>query len=223
MCGRYTLYTNESEEEFQERFDLEEPYALSSRYNVAPTQGMPVVVVDGKRHVVLMKWGLVPKWHGGGKGNYSMINARAESVNKKPFFRRSLLFHRCIVPASGFYEWKRVGEHKMPYYIHLKSGELFGFAGLYDTWRDGTGREIKTYTIITTQPNKTVRGIHDRMPVILKKEDEAKWLDPDIVELERLTAFLVPYPDASMEAYPVSTLVNSPKNDTVGLVKPLSI
>ncbi|SRR6266568_8185993 len=223
MCGRYTLYTNESEEEFQERFDLEESYKLSPRYNVAPTQEMPVVVVDGKRHVEVMKWGLVPKWHEGGKGNYSMINARAESVDKKPFFRWSLLFHRCIVPASGFYEWKRVGEHKIPYYIHLKSGELFGFAGLYDAWRDGTGREVKTYTIITARPNETVRPIHDRMPVILQKEDEDKWLDPDVVELERLMTFLVPYPDTSMEAYLVSTMVNSPKNDGAGLVKPQSV
>jgi putative SOS response-associated peptidase YedK len=212
-----------SEEEFQERFGLEEPYKPEPRYNVAPTQEMPVVVAGEKRHVEIMKWGLIPRWQGSGKGNYSMINARAETVALKPYFKKSLLFHRCIVPASGFYEWKKLSYGKVPYYFRLKNVNVFGFAGLYDAWRDDKGHDVKSYTIITTQPNKAVKPVHDRMPVILKAEDQDRWLDSDVVEPERLTPLLVPFPDNLMDSYPIGTLVNSPKNDSRELIEPLPL
>jgi putative SOS response-associated peptidase YedK len=179
-----------------------------------------VIVNDSKKHVEMMQWGLVPFWAKDEKSGYKMINARAETLPVKPSFRKALSLQRCIIPAGGFFEWKHVDKEKIPYYIFLKNQSVFGFAGLYDVWHDKQGRELKTYTIITTEPNALVEPIHNRMPVILEKQNEYEWLNPDETEPARLVKLLHPYPAWEMEAYPVSRLVNSPANDTKEVIEP---
>ncbi|GJQ59302.1 MAG: hypothetical protein SCALA701_21030 [Candidatus Scalindua sp.] len=168
----------------------------------------------------MMKWGLVPFWAKDPKIGNRMINARAETLDKKPSFRHLLKSKRCLVPGSGFYEWKRVGKSKLPHYIKLKKREIFSFAGLYDIWRDGEGSELKTFTIITTEPNSTLRPIHDRMPVILRQECEEAWLGVGSPALnnDALMAMLRPYPD-DVDVYIVSNEVNSPTNDNPQLIR----
>lgn len=167
-----------------------------------------------------MRWGLIPFWAKDPKIGYKMINARAETVNEKPSFKHSLKNKRCIVPASGFYEWLKSEKQKIPFYIKPKDQEYFSFAGLYDVWKDAEGKEIKSYTIITTTPNIKMAKIHDRMPVILKVADEDKWLDQN-TDIDELLKLLKPYPDSEMEIYSVSDLVNSPRNDNKDLIKPI--
>jgi putative SOS response-associated peptidase YedK len=212
MCGRYSL---PDPGDIPIRFKgTRVGYDLKPRYNAAPSEDLPVIINDGENHVEKMRWGLVPFWAKDEKIGYKMINARAESIADKPSFRKSLSSKRCIVPAGGFFEWKQVGKEKIPYYIFLKDHSLFGMAGLYDEWHDKQGRELKTYTIITTQPNPLLEPIHNRMPAILEKQDEDTWLNPDETESADLLKLLHPYPASEMEAYPVSRLVNSPANDT---------
>lgn len=216
MCGRFSLTDPYS---IYARFHLANRIDLAPRYNVTPTQVMPVF--DQPKHVELVRWGLIPFWAKDPNVGYSMINARAEGIAEKPSYRKPFRFQRCIIPADGFFEWKQTKDGKVPYYFKLKRGGLFGFAGLYDLWKDPHGHEVNSYTIITTTPNELVGNVHDRMPVILRRDDEDDWLNPDIVEPERLEHFLHPYPAAEMDAYAVSTLVNSPKNDAASLVTPV--
>lgn len=218
MCGRYTL---EDYLEIAERFNVQGLFAsLKPRYNVAPTQMMPVIAEDNPHQLQLMKWGLVPFWSKDGKG---IINARAETVGSKPAFKQSLQFRRCLVPAGGFYEWKQTEHGKVPHFIHLKDTKLFAFAGIYNVWTNAKGEEIPTYAIITTEPNELMATIHNRMPVILPQDGEAEWLDIDQTEPEQLLRLLRPYPAAAMEAYPISGLVNRPGNDSPELIRPLSV
>ncbi|GAA4702345.1 SOS response-associated peptidase [Brevibacillus fulvus] len=213
MCGRFTLITDS--DQLQMRFDLETtPFTLQARYNIAPGQLIPAILEDrGQRRIGQLRWGLVPSWAQDEKIGYKLINARAETVEQKPAFKRLFERKRCIIPADGFYEWKQ-GEHgKQPMRIMLKSGELFAFAGLFDTWTRPDGQKIHTCTIITTQPNEVVKDIHDRMPVILRKEDEAIWLNREIYDAESLRALLVPYAPEAMRAYPVSAIVGNPQHD----------
>ncbi|KPV53102.1 hypothetical protein SE17_11560 [Kouleothrix aurantiaca] len=217
MCGRYTF---EPIDDVLERFDIDgAELDLEPNYNVAPTQTMPVVVRNSPNHLEFMRWGLIPSWAKDWKIGYKMINARAETVAEKPAYRKAFASQRCLVPASGFYEWRKTDDGKIPHYIHLKSGELFAFAGLYDVWHDEQGREVHTYTIITTEPNALMYEIHDRMPVILKRQDEEIWVDPAVKDRERLEALLVPYSSDEMEAYPVSPRVNSPRNNDTTLTE----
>lgn len=195
-------------------------YDVKPRYNAAPSEELPIVVNTGENHIELMRWGLVPFWAKDTSIGYKMINARAETLSVKPSFRKAFSLQRCIVPAGGFFEWKQVGKEKVPFYIFLKTHQLFGFAGLYDTWHDKQGRELKTYTIITTVPNELVGTIHNRMPAILEKKDEETWLNPDETDPDRLVPLLHPYPTNEMGAYPVSRLVNSPRNDTKEVIEP---
>jgi putative SOS response-associated peptidase YedK len=219
MCGRYTL---EPVDQILERFDITgAELELEPNYNVAPTQHMPVVVRNSPNRLEFMQWGLIPFWAKDSKIGYKMINARAESVTDKPSFRKAFVSQRCLVPASGFYEWKKTEQGKVPHFIHLKDEKLFAFAGLYDVWRDEDGREIQTYTIITTEPNELMEDIHDRMPVILRREGEETWIDPEIKDKVRLESLLVPYPAEEMEAYPVSLMVNNPRNNNDSLVEPV--
>lgn len=218
MCGRYTLIEVNG---LQRRFALEEALPdTPARYNIAPTQTLPVVVRHSPNHLEWMRWGLVPFWAKEPGIGSRMINARAETVAEKPAFRRAFRSRRCLVPASGFYEWKRAAHGKTPYYIHLPDAPLFAFAGLYETWRDPQGAEMQTYTIITTAANDLMAPLHDRMPVILHAEDEDRWLDPDATEPEQLLPLLRPYPANAMVAYPVAPAVNSPRNDTATLLEP---
>ena len=217
MCGRYSL---PDPEDIPIRFKgTRVGYDLKPRYNAAPSEDLPVIVSDGERRVELMRWGLVPFWANDEKVGYKMINARAESLADKPSFRKSLSMRRCIIPAGGFFEWKKIDREKVPYYIFLKNHQLFGFAGLYDVWHDKQGSALKTYTIITTQPNSLVGTIHNRMPVILEKHDEDTWLNPDETEPAHLAKLLRPYPAGEMESYPVSRLVNSPANDSKEVIE----
>jgi putative SOS response-associated peptidase YedK len=211
MCGRYTL-TNTAE--MAVRFKVSQPeLPLTSRYNVAPSQVLPVVVRNSPNRLEWMKWGLVPFWSKEPKASYSTINARAEGIVDKPAYRKPIRSQRCLVPADGFFEWQKTGVGKQPYFIHLKGGELFGFAGLYDIYRDKAGNELRTFTIITTEANELMLPLHNRMPVILRREDEDRWLDPAVTEPGAVLDLLKPYPAEWMEAYPVAKLVNSPEND----------
>ena len=217
MCGRYAIPDTG---DILIRFTgVRIGVDLKPRYNAAPSQDLPVIVNDGEPHVELMRWGLVPFWAKDTTIGYKMLNARAETLQEKPSFRKSLALKRCVVPASGFFEWKQVGKEKIPCYIFLKDRSAFGFAGLYDVWKDKQGKELKSYTILTTHPNALVEPIHNRMPVILEKKDEKEWLNPDETEASRLVTLLHPYPAREMAAYPVSHLVNSPANDTKEVIE----
>jgi putative SOS response-associated peptidase YedK len=219
MCGRYTVRVNAGE--LARRFHLEMPElpSFTPRYNVAPTQRLPVVVQADSRRLATMCWGLIPRWARDDSIGAKMINARAETLTEKPSFRPLLRSRRCLIPASGFYEWQP--STKIPHHIHLVDAPVFAFAGLYDLWRDREGNEVPTYTIITTTPNALVAAIHDRMPVILRPEDEDAWLDPDETDPAPLLALLRPYPAAAMAAYPVSRAVNSPRHDGPELLEPV--
>jgi putative SOS response-associated peptidase YedK len=218
MCGRYAIVVA-GDGTLQRRFSLEELHEdPAPRFNVAPTQTLPVITRNSPNRVEMMRWGLVPSWAKDASIGSRMINARAETVAEKPAFRRSLRSQRCLVPATGFYEWKRDGDRKTPHFIHLREEPLFAFAGLYDVWRDPDGQTMKTYTILTTAPNALMSEIHNRMPVILRREDEDDWLDPANSEPEHLLPLLRPYPASEMAAYPVSRMVNSPANDAPDLL-----
>jgi putative SOS response-associated peptidase YedK len=177
-----------------------------------------IIEHDGQRHVELMQWGLIPHWAKDPRIGFQMINARAESVAEKPAYRRPLRRQRCLVPASGFYEWQASSAGKVPYYMYRKDDGLFAFAGLYDIWHDAAGQPVQTFTIITTQPNSLVAPIHTRMPAILSPDTEAIWLDASVHDVTRLTALLRPYPVADLAAHQVSRRVNSVKNNDVSLL-----
>lgn len=213
MCGRFTLVADP--EKVMNRFQLQEiPFDLKPRYNIAPGQPIPVILDDsGRRRIGPLRWGLVPAWASDEKIGYKMINARAETLLEKPAFRRLFERKRCIIPADGFYEWKQMDRGKQPMRITMKNGEPFAFAGLFDTWTRPDGERLHTCTIITTRPNQVVADIHDRMPVILRPEDEDLWLDREKYDPDLLQSLLVPYDAGQMRAYPVPTLVGSPKND----------
>ncbi len=220
MCGRYVLIEVDG---IVKRFDIdeyEEHYA--PRFNAAPTQVMPVVVRNSPNRLRAMRWGLIPFWAKDPSIGNRMINARAETLAEKPAFRRPLKSQRCLVPANGFYEWRREGSRKQPYFARLRDGGLFGFAGLWDTWRDPNGELVYSYTIITTEANAVMAPIHDRMPAILLPDDEATWLDPTVEASELLLSLLRPYPAEQMLVYPVSTAVNRPTVDDPSLVEPLT-
>ena len=217
MCGRYGFVSGKN---FFKRFKIDKYTGqLKPSYNVAPGRMMPVIIKQSPNQIIEMKWGLVPHWAEDPKIGFKMINARAETLESRPAFHTLLHSKRCLVPASGFYEWKHKGNTKIPYYIRLLNEEYFAMAGLYDVWKDAEGKEIKSYTIITTDSNPLVSKIHDRMPVILNRAGEDKWLDNDEKDTAKLLALLKPYPADEMQAYQVSNLVNSPKNDSDELIR----
>jgi len=221
MCGRYSLADLSG---FAARFDLVRANGrLRRRYNIAPMQPIPAVVNDGANRLVFLRWGLVPSWFKGSLSDINIINARAETVHSKPSFRKSLQRRRCLIPADGFYEWKKddPGSVKRPYRVTLKEGGLFAFAGLWDSWRSPGGENIISCAIITTAANEVVKPIHDRMPVILEEEAEQIWLDGEVTDSAALKRLLKPYPAELMAAYEVSTVVNSPANDIPGCIEPL--
>jgi len=164
---------------------------MKSRYNIAPSQQLPVIVKHKVRDLKIMKWGLVPFWSKDGK--QQLINIRADSAISKPMFTRLIKARRCLVPATGFYEWKRTSDGKIPFLVRLKSQDYFSFAGLYDILKTPEGKEIPAYAIITTEPNDLMSKIHNRMPVILKKQDENNWLNPDNAEIDSLKVYLIPF------------------------------
>lgn len=219
MCGRYVLAQIDA---LAARFGVSSDLpSTTPRYNVAPTQTMPVVVKHSPNQLVLMRWGLIPSWAKEGKTEQTMINARAETLAQKPTFRRLLSSQRCLVPASGFYEWQQAAGGKVPHYISLKDEPLFAFAGLYDRWTDSQGTEVYSYTIITTSPNALMASIHNRMPAILLRDEEELWLNPDETESDRLLPLLKPYPAEMMQAKAVSRAVNNVRNDGPALTQPV--
>ncbi len=218
MCGRYTLFGTAA---LTKRFKLSSrPGDIHANYNVAPGQMMPVVInQNGKNRLLIMKWGLVPLWAKDTNIGYKLINARAETVFEKPMWKGSVLHKRCLIPSSGFYEWKvRDEKTKQPYFIHPKDQEMFTFAGVFSAWKDAEGTELFTYAIITTEPNREMSMIHDRMPVILHPEDEDKWLRPSSATRDDIEPLLRPLEDGALEIYEVSRDVNSPKNNEERLV-----
>jgi len=219
MCGRYTLRT--PVEKLAKEFGLEDSSVdLPPNYNVAPTQGVAAVLAEnGHRRLEVLRWGLIPPWADDPQIGSRMINARAETAHEKPSFRRAFRERRCLIPADGFYEWKRTNGTKQPYYIHMKEGRPFAFAGLWESWREEDGPEVRSCAILTTRPNALASEIHDRMPVILPAGSREAWLDPE-AEKEELLALLEPYPEDEMEAYPVSRYVNSPQNNDPHCVEP---
>ncbi|GAB4122281.1 MAG: SOS response-associated peptidase [Roseiflexaceae bacterium] len=220
MCGRYTLSTIEG---LQERFALSSAVdQVTPNYNSAPTQQLPVIVRNSPNRLVLMRWGLIPSWVKQIDQRTTLINARAETLSEKPSFRKAFASQRCLIPTTGFYEWQQHERGKQPYFIRLRDQGVFAFAGLYDRWRDPQGGEIHSFTIITTEPNELMGSIHTRMPVILTPAEEEHWLDPRISAAADLMPLLDPYPSEAMEAYPVSALVNSPRNNTPSLIDPVA-
>ncbi|HEX8923731.1 MAG TPA: SOS response-associated peptidase [Patescibacteria group bacterium] len=220
MCGRYAFYPGN---DFFSHYDLPETAIdLKSNYNVSPGYDMPVVVDDKTRSADLMHWGLVPSWADDPKIGFRMINARSESLSEKPAFKRLLDRRRCLIPANGFYEWLHSKSGKKPYYFFLKSKELISFAGLYDSWQDPLGRNLFSYTIITTSANSLVSPVHDRMPVIIPPENEDLWVDTDIKYADGPSNLLKPFPDDLMASYPVSPQINSASINDSSLIRPLN-
>lgn len=226
MCGRYTITV--TLEELLLRYHLEPGFPVYHRpkYNVAPGQLVMAVIHDGERNRIgELKWGLIPPWAKDESAGYKMINARAETIADKPAYRLPFERKRCIIPADGFYEWKKNedAKTKQPMRILLKNESIFSMAGLYETWVTPDGRKISTCTIITTTPNRLVADIHDRMPVILRPEQEAAWLDRSNRDSSKLLDMLKPYPEEEMTAYPVPSLVGSVANDTPECVRRLAV
>jgi putative SOS response-associated peptidase YedK len=218
MCGRFTLRT--PKERIKREFQLPEEPSVEARYNIAPTQNIIAVrqSADG-REAVELKWGLIPSWAKDASMGARLINARSETVTEKPSFREAFKRRRCIIPADGIYEWQRTGGRKQPFFIHVRDGRVFGFAGLWDKWRDEEGEIIESCTILTTEANEVFRPVHDRMPVILPPETYDEWLGDDARGVEALKELLRPYPSSEMVAYPVSPQVNSPQSQGSDLIK----
>ena len=212
MCGRYSLIADLGE--LARRFEFEGDWLdFESSFNVAPTQQVLTVVGGDERRAGFMRWGLVPHWSKDMKIGSRMINARAETVAEKPSFRSSLRRRRCLVLADGFYEWQRNGEAKRPMRIVMRSGEPFAFAGIWSVWKDAEGNRIPTCAIITTTANDTLRPIHERMPVVLPRDSESFWLDPELEDPAAITSVLTPAANDAMEAFEVSSLVNKVANN----------
>jgi putative SOS response-associated peptidase YedK len=222
MCGRFTLTA--TVDQLIDRFDIEfflQEEAYNPSYNVAPSQSVLAVINDGARNKMgFLRWGLIPPWAKDMSIGYKMINARAETLIDKPSFQNAYKKKRCLIVADSFYEWKRIdSKTKIPMRIKLKSNELFSMAGLWENWKSPDGKSIYSCSVITTSPNELVQDIHDRMPVILKPEDEKYWLDPSITDTTKLNPLLKPLDHDLMEAYEVSPLVNSPKNNSIKLIQ----
>lgn len=220
MCGRFTITVTLEELITHYLIDDSKIATLKPNYNVAPMHNVPAVIAsDAGKRLGELRWGLVPFWAKDDKIGSKMINARAETVAEKPAFKRLLKSKRCIIPADGFYEWKKDGTSKQPYRILMSDGSLFSFAGLYDTWEDPEGKKLSTCTIITTTPNSLMEDIHDRMPVILRPEDEADWLGRDNDDVESLLKLLKPYDAAKMRAYKVPSAVGNVRNNSKELLE----
>lgn len=217
MCGRFTLRT--PAKEIASLFDLGDTPDLRPRYNIAPSQEIAAVrsTPARQRELAMLRWGLIPFWADDSKTGYRMINARAETVASKPAFRSAFKKRRCLIVADGYFEWQKTDSKKQPHLIHMKDDSPFAFAGLWEHWQ-GENEEIESCTIIVTEANDVLKPIHDRMPVIVSPGDYDRWLDPE-TETKALESLLKPYRGDDLERYPVSTIVNSPKNDSENCVQ----
>ena len=222
MCGRFTRKENFAL--LAKALGLDSFLQLDPSYNVAPSQMVACLRTRPETHQVEyipLQWGLVPGWAKDPKIGYRMINARAETVAEKPSFRKAFARQRCLVLADGFYEWKREGKSKQPYYIHFRDNRPFAFAGLWERWDKGGETPLESCALITTGPNELMKPIHDRMPVILDPQHYPLWLDSDEHDRAALLPLLQPFSEEDMEAYPVSTLVNNPRSNSPQCVEPL--
>ncbi|MGI6750124.1 MAG: SOS response-associated peptidase [Atribacter sp.] len=212
MCGRFALIITPAE--LEKIFGLRLDEEFNPRYNIAPSQTVPVITYlekNNKKKLSSMKWGLVPSWAKDPSIGDRMINARSETIQEKPSFRNAFQRRRALIPASGFFEWKREGTTKNPYFIGMKEMKTFAFAGLWERWVHDNNF-LETFTILTTEANELVRPIHDRMPVIMPESVYDIWLYPS-TDISQIIPLLAPYPENKMQAYPISKLVNNPKND----------
>ena len=219
MCGRFTLTVDPSE--LQEAFaDYTFPARFAPRFNIAPSQPVLAIPNDGKNTADFYTWGLIPSWSKDPSIGNRLINARGETIAEKPSFRGSFKYKRCLILTDGFYEWQAQPgtKIKIPHFIYMKDRKPFAFAGLWDEWHSPDGALIRSCTIITTEPNELMTGIHNRMPVILNQRDYPTWLDAAPQTPERLLPLIKPFPAGKMSAHPVSTMVNSPANDRAELI-----
>jgi|WetSurSiteA1Bulk_404760.scaffolds.fasta_scaffold01444_3 putative SOS response-associated peptidase YedK len=220
MCGRFVR--SSSIREISDYFNVGSPsFESEPSYNVAPAQDIIIINNLGVKQLVKCHWGFIPNWAKDLSVGYKMINARVETVTEKQSFKAAFRKHRCLVIANGFYEWQKDKKRKIPVYIHLKSGNLFGFAGLYNVWTSPEGEKICTCTILTTESNEIISAIHDRMPVIVPRYKEDIWLDPEIEDVELLKDFLRPFPSEEMVLTRVSDRVNSPRFNSPENINPL--
>jgi len=220
MCGRYRLSRRKQIVEEYFGSDCGEENWVP-RYNIAPTQPVPVIRQSPKepsRQLSLMRWGLIPSWAKDASGAAMMINARSETANTKPAYREPLKFRRCLIPADGFYEWQRAGKYKQPYCFEVNDGQLFAFAGIWDSWKDPSGSWIRTCSILTTTANAVTSPVHNRMPVILAPDSYDRWLDPRTADA---SALLKPWDPGLMRCYPVGTRINQVANDDEECARPV--
>ena len=223
MCGRFTLHTPESK--IREVFNLEltEPLGLEPRYNIAPSQNIPIIRgTETSCKMVMARWGLIPSWSKEPKTKYYTINARIESVAEKPTYRTPFKRKRCLIPADGFYEWKQTAENKVPHHIRMKDGKVFAFAGLWDHW-EGEGQTMDSCTIIVMPSNEVMEPIHERMPVIIAPAHYDWWLDPRVTDKQEIMQHLTSAPSSQLTAYPVSTWVNSPNHNDERCIQPTGL
>jgi putative SOS response-associated peptidase YedK len=225
MCGRYRL--SRSKQILEAHFDSvsgKEDWSL--RYNIAPTQPVPLIRQDPKqpvRTLSLLRWGLIPSWSKDSSGAARMINARSETAATLPAFRDALKSRRCLVPADGFYEWQKTAKVKQPYCFEVNDGRLFAFAGIWERWRDASGNGIETCAILTTAPNAVTSPVHDRMPVILNPDSYDLWLDPGFKDVNVVSDLLKPFDARLMRCYPVSARVNQVANDDQECSAPVEV
>jgi putative SOS response-associated peptidase YedK len=227
MCGRFVLRA--TPEQLKTLFDLPEEPKVEARYNIAPTQPVGIVRMspeEQQREWALVLWGLIPSWAKDPSIGQKMINARGETVTEKPSYRAAFKRRRCLVPASGFYEWKKGATGKTPHFITTADHGLFAIAGLWETWHGPDGGELSTCTLITTEANELVRGLHDRMPVIIAQDEYDLWLgsggDDPPEYLANVRHLLRPYPAEKMQMWPVSTQVNNVRNEGAECIMPLA-
>jgi putative SOS response-associated peptidase YedK len=225
MCGRYRL--SRRKQIIEEHFDaVSSDEDWTPRYNVSPTQPVPVIRQHPKepvRKLSLMRWGLIPSWSKNSSGAARMLNARSETADTKPAFRDALKSRRCLIPADGFYEWKRDLKTKQPYCFVVNEGELFAFAGLWDRWKDAAGKWLETCSILTTTPNSVTAPIHDRMPVILDPDSYEMWLDPGMTNVAAASDLLKPFDARQMQCFPVSGRINRVANDDADCCAPVEV
>ena len=225
MCGRYVITS--APEAIRALFRYLEQPNFPPRYNIAPTQPVPIVrlagVAGGQRSFVLVRWGLIPAWVKDPRAFSLLINARGETLAGKPAFRNAMRRRRCLFPADGFYEWKHDGERKRPYFIRARRGGPIAFAGLWETWMGPNGEEIDTACIITTSANRTLAPLHGRMPVVIAPEAFDLWLDCANVDAATAAALIAPAPEGLLDAYEISTAVNRVTNDSPALIEPIGM
>jgi putative SOS response-associated peptidase YedK len=221
MCGRFVLISDLAE--ITTEFDVQEISGnLQRSYNIAPGHTIAAIIDDGSKRLIQLTWGLIPSWAKDPSIGNKLINARGETVAEKPSFKAAFKKRRCLIVANGFYEWQKRGKIKIPVFVRLKSDKPFGFAGLYETWISPDKQELCTCTIITTEANELLQPIHNRMPVIVPKDQENIWLDSEKDDTTHVFSILKPYAHNEMVAYEVSSLVNSPQHNSPDCITPVS-